>query len=199
MRITALAFTMLAIKAYGQTPAAPTPGTAPQTVPVVTPIMQKSDAFCKYIETCIKSRPGKSAYCVKTGLKESGMLDHVLEGDQAKELSRFLRKDGFIDKEANLSDFAQLPDGAILVLDAHDPVKDKRPACPKVYGNVLVKCGEKWIDDSKNDLDFHMKRGCRSKGIWLHADAKLKEDPKQKRQKRLITDPHPAAPKKSDD
>lgn len=148
----------------------------------------------------MKSHPGKSALCVKNGLKESAILDHVLEGDTAKDLSRFLRKEGFLDREHELTDFKQLPEGAILVLDAHDPVKDKRPACPKVYGNVLVKCGDKWVDDYKNDLDFHMKRGCRTKGIWLHTSMKLSL-PIMKTRKRLITDPQgpppPAAPEEN--
>lgn len=152
-------------------------------------IAAKARVLCTYMEDCMKKRPGKSAYCVKTGLKESGMIDHVLEGDQAKDLSRFLRKDGFIDREQGLHDFRQVPEGAILVLDAHDPVKDRKPACPKVYGNVVVKCGSNWIDDQKYDLDFHMKRGCRTKGLWMHPDMALTDPPgRTMKRKRLITD-----------
>lgn len=163
--------------------------------PAPPSIATKAKALCAYMETCMKARPGKTALCVKMGLKDSGILDHILEGDTAKDLSRFLRKEGFQDRENGLVNFKQLPEGSILVLDAHDPVKDKRPACPKVYGNVLVKCGDKWVDDTKNDLDFHMKRGCRTKGIWLHADMKL-DVPVVKTRKRLITDPDdsPATP-----
>ncbi|MBX3020436.1 MAG: hypothetical protein KF799_02065 [Bdellovibrionales bacterium] len=170
-------------------PAAPPKPVAPPGTPApLEGIALKAKNFCNSVEKCNK-RPGRSAYCVKMGLKESGMLGYMLEGEQAKDLARFLRKAGFSDQEQDVTDFKYVPEGSILVLDSHD-LKDKRPACPKVYGNVLIKCGEKWIDEQKNELDFHMKRGCRTKGIWLHPDLKLIDPPAGKNlRKRLITDP----------
>jgi hypothetical protein len=146
------------------------PAAAPPELdgPSVTPEnLAKAQKLCKLTEVCNKTRPGQQAYCLKTNLKESGLLDHVMEGDSAKDLARFLRREGFVEMEFGLKDFKSLPDSAILVLDAHDPVKDKKPLCPKVYGNVVVKCGDHWIDEQKYELDFHMTRGCRSKGIWI--------------------------------
>lgn len=138
--------------------------------PVSEANLQKAKKFCELIEACNKSRPGKAAYCVKTKLKESGLIDHVLGGDEAKELPRYLRREGFVDIELNIRDFKSVPEGSILVLDAHDPLKDKKPACPKVYGNVVVKCDDFWVDDQKNDLRFHLTRGCRTKGIWVRPE-----------------------------
>jgi hypothetical protein len=162
--------------------------------PAATPAtpQEKAQALCKYIRSCNKAHPGKQAYCVKTGLKESKFLNHVLEGDQAKDLSRFLRREGYTEREMGLKEFKNLPDGAILVLDAHDPVKDKLPFCPKVYGNVLVKCDEKWIDDQTFALDFHMKHGCRSKGIWVHPDLVVSEKPEMVRKSITAPDAPPA-------
>lgn len=130
-------------------------------------MIEKAKHFCQSIESCNRSQPGKSAFCVKSGLKESGLLSHVLEGEQAKDLPRFLRREGYVDIELTTRKFELVPEGAILVLDAQDPLKTHTSACPKVYGNVYVKCDGKWIDDQKYDLDFHMQRGCRTKGIWI--------------------------------
>ncbi|NJL25927.1 MAG: hypothetical protein HC902_12670 [Calothrix sp. SM1_5_4] len=138
---------------------------------------EKAAKFCSYIEECNRSNPGKSAYCVKTGLKEAEILNRVLEGETAKDLPRHLRRAGFHDVEGAPGEFESLAEGAILVLDVHDPLKDKKPGCPKVYGNVLVKCDGKWVDDRKYDLRFHLSRGCRTKGVWVHPDLSGKPNP----------------------
>lgn len=120
-------------------------------------------------------------------------MDHMLEGESAKDLPRFLRKEGFVDREFGLSDFTQLPDGSILVLDASNSINGSRTGCPKVYGNVYVKCSDTWIDDQSYELVFHMKRQCISKGIWVHPSLVLKERQRLLR-KRYITDPVTPAP-----
>lgn len=179
---------------YGKPPPPPPP------TPAQLKAEEHAKKLCEYVPTCLKSKPGKTAWCIKVGMKESGFLDHNLEGETAKDLARYLRKEGFEEKEFTIKDFKQLPDGAILVLDAHDPIADKRPACPKVYGNALVKCGERWIDDHSNPLDFHMKRGCRTKGIWVHPDLRISEPP-QPKTKRFYNDTSssPVHQPKSDD
>lgn len=130
----------------------------------------KTTKFCESITKCNKARAGKTAYCVKTGLKESGILSRILEGEQAKDLPRYFRRAGFVDIELSTKSVEALPEGSILVLDAHDTIKDGRTLCPKVYGNVLVKCDNKWVDEQKNDLKFHFRRGCRTKGIWVPSE-----------------------------
>ena len=140
------------------------PATPP---PPPAEMVEKAKHFCRLIENCNRAHPGKSALCVKTNLKESGLLDHTLDGEQAKDLPRFLRREGYVDIELTTRKFEMVPEGAMLVLDAQDPLKTHTSSCPKVYGNVYVKCDGKWIDDQKYELDFHMQRGCRTKGIWI--------------------------------
>lgn len=173
---------------------APPMAEAAKPVFVPPPPTPKAQALCAYFRKCVKTHPGKTAYCVKTGLKNAKFLDHVLEGDQAKDLARYLRKEGFAEREMGLKDFRQLPDGALLVLDSHDPIADKKPRCPKVYGNVLVKCDDKWVDETQeNDLSFHMKAGCRSKGVWVAPELKVAEYVVEK-VRRPVTDPKPSEP-----
>lgn len=156
----ALAILLLFVNlVFAQMPAPPSPP-PPKMV-------EKAKHFCQLIESCNRARPGKSALCVKTGLKESGLLNHLLEGEQPKDLPRYLRREGYVDIELVTSKFELVPEGAILVLDALDPLKPHTPSCPNVNGKVYVKCGGKWIDDQKYDLDFHMQRSCRTKGIWI--------------------------------
>ena len=170
IKISMLTFVLFwSLGAPAQTPAlttTPTQEEAPAAPAIDPDLQEKIENLCTLTESCNKNRPGIAAECLKKNLKKSGFLNHVLEGSEAKDLARFLRRDGFVDVEIVLQNFSLLRDGSILVLDAHDPVKDHRPACPKVYGNVLVKCGDKWVDDRKSNLDFHMERGCRTKGIW---------------------------------
>lgn len=125
----------------------------------------KGLAFCQVFQECQKANPAGSTMCIRDALFKSKLTKKKIEASHAKEIGRDLRREGFQEPTTDLNG---LPQGSILVLDAHDPIKDKKPYCPKVYGAVLVKCGGSWVDKDENALDFYIKRGCRTKGIWIH-------------------------------
>lgn len=126
----------------------------------------KSKALCDAFQECQKTNRGATTMCVRDALFKTKLTTGRLNVSKAKDFGAVLRREGFV--EATVGELADLPQGTILVLDAHDPIKEKKPHCPKVYGSVLVKCGDFWIDNVQNALDFYVKRECRTKGIWIH-------------------------------
>jgi hypothetical protein len=137
----------------------------PPELPAETQVKIKK--LCSLVRTCTKDRAEMSTVCVKSALKEAGFLNHVIENAGAKDFPRQLRREGFTDVELIYHSFSGLPDGAILVLDEADPFRDRKPQCPQGAGKTLVKCEGQWVAEKSYDLEFHVQRGCRSKGIWL--------------------------------
>lgn len=137
----------------------------------------KAKEFCVAFKECQKTNRAATTMCVRDALFKSKLTAKKLEVTKAKDFGAVLRREGFF--EATVGEVTELPQGTILVLDAHDPIKEKKPLCPKVYGNVLLKCGDFWVDSNQNALDFYVKRDCRTKGIWIHPLFKSPTPPQQ--------------------
>lgn len=128
----------------------------------------KAKELCHDYQECMRDKPGAGFKCLNELLFKHQLTSKNLEAKNSKEMERLLRREGFISPVtyANLD----LPEGSILLIDVHDPIKEKRLPCPKSQGKVLLKCDQFWVDEFKNPMDFNAKKKCRSKGVMIHPD-----------------------------